>query len=312
MGYLLKSDRGKDKKTPVKQIKHKLNWGNLEGKGPENLLKFWKRGFVGVRCSAKECTDPESEKLEDHSGDCKDRLEGFQNWVEPGALVIADYGSKVDNLDDEKVDERIRKEIRPLKSKMLIGKIPNEPDIKVRGDWSDPKGSFWFIQLEERKEIKQTEYPVFWSGKLSRSTYSGVDELEKQVHYAYRKEKLPPEPESLTTDQQEQLCSEYLRKKYPDCKIKYQLIPSGSLRNFDIHGITENGKIIFAEVTDSSGKVEEKKNTLKGAEGADMKILFGPKNSEPENLDNVKYISLDEVIQSFQGSELLNRMLGKP
>ena len=104
---------------------------------------------------------------------------------------------------------------------------------------------------------------------------------------------------SLTSEQLELICSEYLKiLKVINAPL---LKVGGSQPKIDISGIGIDGKRVYAQVSFKEGKkeIEKKIELLKAFESEDsILIYFGPKNSS-EDFKVITYISIEEVFETL-------------
>lgn len=121
-----------------------------------------------------------------------------------------------------------------------------------------------------------------------------------------------PEPEwsNLSTAQQEAACAEFLRLPPEGCavpKLHRLLLPVGrTLQDIDLHGLAEDGREIFAQVTyhsrDSSA-AQEKVNALKTYGGRDAYLVFFCRGKGPKTEDGITFVPVESKVMGWLNNE---------
>ena len=171
----------------------------------------------------------------------------------------------------------------PTKLKSLQMEDCREIDLK--------KGNYWFFIAQKPRLVT-----------ISRWRAVG-DYLRQLVEYG---RVTIDKFESLHYKIQEVVCSEFLRsgelKHEHAPKLKYLLLPvGGTLKDIDICGYSDDGKMILAQVTNyekSNPKCEEKKKDLINCQGAhNSHLVLFCKHDKVDWDGEILYVPTEEVFQ---------------
>jgi len=141
----------------------------------------------------------------------------------------------------------------------LLGYVRPKSKIElIRGEW----GSGWLgrrailksLRLRRVKLVNPADLAVIQVGRPQQGTImrwrKAGKSIEEAVEGNYAKRSL----DILWPEQQEIMCSEFLRLSEPDRlglpRLAYLLLPPGrTMKDIDICGISESGRMILAQVT---------------------------------------------------------------
>lgn len=246
-------------------IRHKLGYDDLN----KELLE---KRQIAIMFENKKSTNPE-----DYGRSGKSALKLLNKFCEEGAIIAADYPT---------VD----------KKSLYLGEIKKGSQIQpkeVKGKW------YKILQLENIKRIFYAKYPILNSMKPIKGTISRWLKAKEILPYIYRGKHLPLKVSSLTPEQLELICSEYLKMfkiiNAPLLKV------GGSQSKIDISGLGLEGKKVYAQVSfkDSKSEIENKIDLLKSFEFEDsILIYFGPKAIN-KIFKGVTYIAIKDVFETL-------------
>lgn len=196
--------------------------------------------------------------------------------------------------------------------KILVGKVL--PNTKVEMlDYENYKG-YKGVLIVDAKEISLMDYPVLQSlmPRLG-GILTDYSKAKTALIAAYTDQPLPTAVYSLSTEQLETLCYEYMRI---NGLIDHLLLPIGrTLRDVDIIGIDSEGNTIAAQVTFETSAVELNRKSLAltqfGNSKYSSKFIFFSETPPTELATSGKFISITEVFDFFliKRHPLLTRML---
>lgn len=200
-----------------------------------------------------EIEDSRSVDPSDYAGVAKHTLQRMLTLASEGGYVFATYGGF---------------------SGGKIGFVPPGSSIELfYGSWggknSSRKGrnaTLKSLQLQEERNLSAEEAISLTAVQPRQGTLCRWKKVGQRVS-AMVTGKPPSGVESLSPDQQEVMCMEYLRtpaaEKHGLPIIKSTLMPVGrTMKDIDILGVAENGKIVSAQVTfkgiaSSGGKLKK-------------------------------------------------------
>lgn len=246
-------------------IRHKLENDDLN----EELFE---KKQIAIMFENKKSINPE-----DYGKYGKSALKLLNKFCEEGVIIAADYPT---------VDRK----------SIYLGEIRKGSQIQpkeVKGIW------YKTVQLENIKRISYAKYPILNSIRPIRNTISRWLKAKKILTYIYKGEHLPFEVSSLTPEQLELICSEYLKMfKVINSPL---LRVGGSQPKIDISGIGIEGKRVYAQVSykDIKREIRKKIDSLKSFESEDsILIYFGPKIMK-EIFEGVTYIAIEDVFETL-------------
>jgi hypothetical protein len=225
------------------------------------------------------------------------------------------------------------------KSKMLVGVIPpgSEVDILfihedniVRSESIEPNSSIEYpeglpkectvhkaVQMKDCITVTRQEQPLLFDDGVRPPFWSicDWDGGEDQLRAIIRGELPPYDVGSLTTDQLEIVCEEYLR--IVDDSYHRTATIGGTTSDVDIIGASGDD-LVWAQVTQgATEKVQRKIKKLGDYTDEEARvIIFAPANSRPETMDeNITFIPVEGVFETINlnetGTLLLSRLLGR-
>lgn len=259
----------------------------------EDVRKLWEQRQVGLPWAEKSSTNPSDYE----NSTAQNEIRRLNDYGERGAIVAAYYGNDYDIHPD----------------KMLIGVIP--PGSEPVGE---DVGESIFKTLSMDKEttcvVSFKDDPVLSAVRPRGHSLCRWRAAEDQVRAIVQEGQLPAEVGSLSSEQLEVACNEFLRLQFDGY---FPTLPVGrTLRDVDIVGGTTNERIL-AQVTQESDENELNAKIKKLRDYADEKarlVLFGPAKHKPESADGIDYITVEEVFDALysdesHGRKMLDRML---
>jgi hypothetical protein len=198
-------------------------------------------------------------------------------------------------------------------SECILGYI--RPDSKIeliRGTWGSKYGYdgreaiLKSLQLERVKLVNPSDLAVIFSARPRQGTIMRWRRAGNTVENAVEGRRAKFSLSLLSHDQQEIMCSEFLRSSsavglgLP--KLAHLLLPVGrTMKDIDIWGITESGKMLFVQVTylrleDCDAKLQ----ALLKYRGPDQnKLLLFCDSPEVSDKDGVKIVPLQRCYDAF-------------
>lgn len=220
-----------------------------------------------------------------------------------GAIVCAEYSEK--DEPTKIVVSKIRRNTR-MRYKIILNKrIPKTFELDKNLRQVIPIGSHGYMLL---KAIRPRQGTVRTFRRLSSI---------QCVEAIFNKKSLPLKVGSLTPEQLEVICYEYLRDKKGLSRL---IMPIGrTLQDVDIWGISKDGKDIFAQVTHSedANKIGDKLVDLKSHKShmgkKSVLFFFGPENEKHKcsgtECTDINYIPVEVVFKEFKKSDMITAML---
>jgi len=246
-------------------VRHKLEDDNV------NEMLFNEKK-IAIVFENKKSINPE-----DYGKFGKSALKLLNEFCDKGVIVAADYPT-----------------INP--ASIYLGEIKRGSQIQpinIEGIW------YKTVMIENIKEIPYSKYPILNAIRPIRNTISRWPKAEKILPYIYNNKPLPFKVSSLTSEQLELICSEYLKiLKVINAPL---LKVGGSQPKIDISGIGIEGKRVYAQVSfkESKKEIENKIELLKAFESEDsILIYFGPKKLS-EDFERITYIAIEKVFETL-------------
>lgn len=225
------------------------------------------------------------------------------------------------------------------KNEMLVGVVPSESKINilfiheddiVRSESVDPGGSVEYpeelpedctvhksVQMRDSVTVTRQEQPLLFDDGVRPPFWSICewDGVEDQLRAIVRGELPPYKVGSLTTDQLEIVCEEYLR--IVDDSYHRTSAIGGTTSDVDIIGASGDD-LVWAQVTQgATEKVQRKIEKLGDYTDEEARvIMFAPASSRPATMDeNITFIAVEGVFETVNlnktGTLLLSRLLGR-
>lgn len=146
-------------------------------------------------------------------------------------------------------------------TKCLVGFIePNSKIELIKGKWgnienrSGRQAILKGLSLQKVKIVEPKDSVIIFVGRPRMGTITRWSRVGKAIEYLVERKKPGPVLDDLSPDQQETLCSEFMR--LPEAadfnlpKLVHLLLPVGrTMKDIDIYGVSTEGKLIFAQVT---------------------------------------------------------------
>lgn len=259
----------------------------------EDVRKLWEDQKVGLHWAENRSTDPSDYER----STAQDEIERLNKYGEKGVIVAAYYGNDYDIHPD----------------KMQIGVVP--PETEPAGE-KVGKSIFKTLSMDQDTTVTASfqDYPVLSAVRPRGHSLCRWRAAEDQVRAIIKQGQLPEKVGSLSTEQLEVACNEFLRVQFEGY---FPILPIGrTLPDVDIMGGTEQERIL-AQVTQESdqGKLESKIEKIsKYADDNTRLILFGAADTEPSEHNGIDYITVENVFETLhsdesQGRQMLDRML---
>lgn len=259
----------------------------------EDVRKLWDQRKVGLHWAEKYSTHPSDYD----NSTAQNEIGRLNDYGESGAIVASYYGNDYDIHSDE----------------MLIGVVPpgSEP---VGEDVGETMLKTLSMDTETTRVISFKNYPVLSAVRPRGHSLCRWRAAEDQVRAIIAEGQLSAEVGSLSSEQLEVACNEYLRVKFDGY---FPTLPVGrTLRDVDIVGGTANERVL-AQVTQESdrdkldGKIQKLQNYAD--ENARL-VLFAPAKHELESTSGIDHITVEEVFNTLysdesHGRKMLDRML---
>jgi hypothetical protein len=198
-------------------------------------------------------------------------------------------------------------------SECILGYVkPSSRIDLVRGTWGSRnkhdgrEAILKSLRLEKVKLIMPCLSAVILVGRPRQGTMMRWKRAGKTVENIVKGKRGIASLADLSTEQQETMCSEFLRsegaRKVGLPKLAHLLLPVGrTMRDIDIYGITESGTLVIGQVSYSSFDecVTKLEKLLPYGEGRRNALVLFCNCSEPTNKDGVRVISLRDVYDAF-------------
>lgn len=246
---------------------------------------------------------------------------------EQDAIVGAYYGNKVGGTEDRMVIGRVDPDAEVHIVHYVDGEDPvayeseaaareaGVPDVHEQEGSDKTLDGEWIYKAlplvgcmayDERMEVSFVEYPIlsalrprhhsFCKWPSAKYHLRGIDAGVQNFREV--EDKVNDPSDLLGPSQLEVICNEYLRESATYGNYR-QLLPVGrTLRDVDIVGQTDAGRL-FAQVTKATGSKFEEKGQKLGpyrSSATGHLILFGPEREPPELPDGVSYEVLEDVL----------------
>lgn len=262
--------------------------------------------FPDDRYDHRPAADSRSKDPDDYKGKAKGAMRCLVELAQYGGYVCAEY-----------VDCK----------GCLIGFIPGNSNIElVEGKWGSANNQTGRTAVLKAIHVHKDKYrflkPVdslrLLIGRPQQGTMSRWHQVGNKVHNLVENESTDPSLDDLLPNEQEALCSEFLRldvaqqKGLP--KLMHLMTSVGrTMKGVDILGIDDKGKPILAQVTYSSRigvKGQAKVNALKDfkTSGNASLILFCT-SEQMTNEDGIIIFPLQEVFNIMKDSDYVRLLL---
>ncbi len=187
--------------------------------------------------------DNRSLKLSDYPGRARRAMRALLTLAKNGGYVCAEHHPQ---------------------QECLVGYVrPNTKIQLVRGRWGSANGYdqrkavLKSVKLEKVKIMHRCDLALVLVGRPRQGTIMRWPSAKDSIENIVEGKRTKPSFDRLSPDQQEIMCSEFLRcEKFEQIgpasyrRLAHLLLPVGrSMRDVDICGITMSGKTLFAQVT---------------------------------------------------------------
>lgn len=195
----------------------------------------------------------------------------------------------------------------------LVGKVKPETKIKkVTGHWGSNSGLggrtavLKALPLQKVKLVKPQNYAVIFVGRPRHWTLSRWPRARNIIENIVEERESAPNFESLSSEQQEILCSEYMR--LPEAEnaglplMANLLLPVGrTMRDIDILGVDTTGTRIFAQVTyldlrQAQGKL---RRMSRYKDEIESHLVLFCKHDKVEIVEGVLVFPIEKVFKEF-------------
>jgi len=235
--------------------------------------------------------DNSSLALADYSGSARKAIRILTELAREGGYVCAEYYP--------------RKEC-------LLGYVAPDSQIElVYGKWgkrqglTDREAALKSIVLGKAKPFRRADLAIL-VGRPRQGTISRWPSARNLIENLVEGRRINPSLELLSPDQQEILCSEFLRSAAAEAlglaRLAHLVLPVGrTMRDIDIFGISDRGMRIFAQVTYRSTKQSgaKLKALLDYADIGRSELILFCDCSHVEEKEGVRIIPLRYVYDQF-------------
>jgi hypothetical protein len=254
----------------------------------EILNELWEQRLVALHYEDSFSLNPD-----DYPDAGKHALARLQRYAREGAIVAADFR-------------------RLHRDRMLLGEL--KPGSEV---WAEKFGGryvYKVARLTNCREVTYADFPLLLAIQPRQGTLVGWPSAKDILKSALHGEPLSIEVSSLSPDQLEVVCYEYLRTSE---RISRLLMPIGrGLIDIDIFGIDSRGRRVLAQVTQAcshKANAEKMNNLLAHRDRESLLYFFGLAENVPKD-PAVEVFDIGEVFKaSLNDTEsrlMVLRMLG--
>lgn len=197
----------------------------------------------------------------------------------------------------------------------IVGLVaPGTPIDVLSGVWSDrsyPKRTAVLksVRLTNAKLISPADSAAILVGRPRQGTLMHWWRAGASIQHLVEETFAEPALDSLSPDQQEILCSEFLRLDITSDlglpTLAHLLLPVGrTMKDLDIYGLSSDGQIIMAQVTHSPlshvrGKLERLRHY---AVSKSSQLLLFCQHERIEQIDGVTVVPIDRAYREFISS----------
>jgi hypothetical protein len=198
-------------------------------------------------------------------------------------------------------------------SECMVGRVRAHSKIDlITGTWGSRNGydgqkaKLKSLRLSKVRLVRPSDSALLLVGRPQQGTITRWKKARAVVRNIVNGKRTKPSLSLLSPDQQEIMCSEYLRSpsaaKLGLPRLAHLMLPVGrTMKAIDIYGINDSGHRIFAQVTyERIEHCREKLEALReyGDQDEDALILFCD-CGEPRSSSSVKIVPLRMVYDSF-------------
>ena len=265
------------------------------------IKKIFAENKVAIHFPGSGKEDSKSINLKDYDkpGDRR-AIKCFKELSENGGYIWAEYYTCPKEV-----------KIGKVKPNTKVGYI----ETKWSKDFENPKRKkgdraiLKMLQMENVITLKKGEVMELVAARPRMCTITKWKNIKGRLKYYVEGIPIHENWDSLTTEQQEAVCAEYLRN--PDIencpKLDFLLLPIGrTLQDIDIYGCASDGKKIFAQVTyeniDSNG-CRQKLEKLKKFSGKENHLILFCNCENKDEKDDVLIIPVKKVFEWLKKNE---------
>lgn len=273
----------------------------------EDLEQLWEEDRIAVHYpdtgSRREEEDNRSLDPADYEGRGRTAMRYLQDMANNGGYIWAEsFVSNNGAAKVGKVEPGTPIELREARWK-LRGRTDH--DNRRDGDTAVLKT----LQLSRPQVVSRHEQVGLRAGRPRQGTIARWNvgtRLEALV------EGKTPEAEwaNLSTAQQEAACAEFLRSPPENSdipRLHRLLLPVGrTLQDIDLHGVAEDGREIFAQVTyhsRNSSDARAKVSALKAYSGRDAHLVFFCRGEGSETEEGIRFVSVESEVMNWLKNE---------
>jgi hypothetical protein len=257
------------------------------------IKKIFDENKVAIHFPGSGKQDSKSIKLKDYDKPGERRaIKCFKELSENGGYIWAEYYTCPEEVKVGK--------IKPKSAVEYVETIWSE-DCKNPERKKGERAILKTLQMENVTTLKKGEVMELVAARPRMCTITEWKIIRDRLKYYVKGIPIPESWNSLTTEQQEAVCAEYLRNpNIENCpKLDFLLLPVGrTLQDVDIYGCASDGKKIFAQVTYEnieSKNCKQKLENLKFGGKENHLILFCNCGNEDEK-DDVLIIPVKRVV----------------
>ncbi len=262
--------------------------------------RLWEEKLVAIHYpdhqdGSRESPDNESLDPEKYPQRQKQVIRALVELAQEGGYVCAEYYNQTGSVN-----------------KCRIGRIEPGTEIEFqKGRWGskDRTAVLKAVRLKDDQELSPSQYATVLVGRPRQGTLMRWKRVGNRIKNLVEGCVPLPTLANLLPPEQEVLCCEFLR--LPEAKtaglpqLAHLLLPIGrTMRGVDIVGMTDQGDMLFAQVTyldlDASTK---KLETLNAYKGNGVHLVLFCKTSEVKRQDGVTIYPIERVLSSFVATE---------
>lgn len=306
MAFIDTIDNSEDLKTAF--ARHKLGYA---------LEHLWEEQKIAIHWESI----PSARSKDYEEGRPATEISNLNQIAEEGAIVGGSYRHLHKNkmlVGTVEPDSKIELLVIEKESGTILDSVSVEPGTKADLSYDrDDVVIYKCVQMIDAEVVTRQEQPLLFDDGV-RPPFWSVCEwsgAEEQLRAIVRGDLKPYEVGSLTTDQLEIVCEEYLRivdgEYYRTAEI------GGTTSDVDIMGASGD-ELVWAQVTQGGEeKVNSKIKKLGDYTEEDARvIIFAPEQSRPRDLDDeITFVPVEGVFATVDlnnnGSALLSRLLGR-
>lgn len=211
----------------------------------------------------------------------------------------------------------------------LVGKVEPGTKIKlVKGRWGTNSGHggrvavLKALPLTKVRSVRPRDHAVILVGRPRHWTLSRWPSAKDTIENIVEERHAPETLDSLSPDQQEILCGEFMRLPIAEemglPRLDHLLLPVGrTMRDIDILGMDANGRMIFAQVTrlDLKQALSKQRRMSHYKDEADGHVVLFCDHERAEQVEKVQVFPVQTAFEQFRstasGKRWLERALGK-